>query len=113
MSCKIYKHKDFLTKLLQLKNNKKELAKFFKNSKPSKISSICELAFNILNGGVRCSKYRKNKLRKHAHNLRILADKKISIKRKKAKLLSGKGILLSSLIPLAIHSVTQLFGRRR
>ena len=112
MNCKIYKHKDFLAKLLQLKKDKKKLSKFFKNSKPSEISSICELAFNILNGGVRCSKYRKNKLRKHACNLRLLADKKISIKTKKAKLLSGSGILLSSLIPLAIGAVTQLFGRR-
>ena len=112
MSCKIYKHKVFLTKLLQLKNNKKELTKFFKNSKPSEINSICELAFNILNGGVRCTPYRKNRLRKHATILRLLADKKISVKTKKAKLLSGSGFLLSSLIPLAIGAITQLFNRR-
>ena len=88
------------------------MAKFFKNSKPSEINSICEVAFNILNGGVRCTKYRKDKLRKHANILRLLADKRISVKTKKAKLLSGSGILLSSLIPLAIGAVTQLFNRR-
>ena len=112
MSCKIYKHKDFLTTLLQLKKDKKKLAQFFKNSKPSEINSICEVAFNILNGGVRCTPYRKNRLRKHATILRLLADKKISVKTKKAKLLSGSGFLLSSLIPLAIGAITQLFNRR-
>ena len=108
--CLLFKHRDFIFRLSEFRNNKAKLLKLIKNSKSTEIKAIGELSFNILNGSVLCSTYRKNRLKPYVNCLRFLADKKISLKRKKSKILSGNGILLGALIPLAINAITNLAG---
>ena len=105
----LYKHKDFITKLSLLKKQKKHLATFIKNSNKNEIKSLGELAYNILNGGVRCNTYTKNKLKSCKASLRILANKKKGLNLKKKHLMKGKGLLLGSLIPLALSVISKIF----
>ena len=111
MSCMLYKHRDFIFKLAKLKNNKLKLLDLIKNSTNGQIKAIGELSYNILHGGVSCSHYRKKKLKPYSNSLRILANKKISLKNKKTRILKGNGVLLTSLIPFAISAIASLMGR--
>ena len=111
MNCLIVKHKDFIFQSHNLRKNKSALRKIIKKSKNAEIKAIGELVYNLLCGRVYCSNYRKRLLKWHVASLRFLADKKISLKKKKSKLLEGGGVLLGTLIPLAISTVANLLGK--
>ena len=111
MSFLIVKHKDFIFKLYNLRKDKSKLLEIIKKSKNTEIRAIGELVYNILNGAVFCNHYRKRQLKRHVNSLRFLGDKKISLKKKKSKLLKGGGILLSAIIPLAINTIANLLGK--
>ena len=111
MSCLILKHREFIKKLGEIKKSKKEIIHLIKNSKANEINSFSELAFNILNGNLPCTKHRKKKLKKKLHDLRLLGDKKTVNKSKKKVLMKGGGFLLSALIPVAISAITSLLKK--
>ena len=64
MSCLILKHREFIEKLGEIKKNKKEIIRLIKNSKANEINSLSEVAFNILNGSLPCTRHRKKILKK-------------------------------------------------
>ena len=111
MSCLILKHSEFIKKLGENKKNKKEINHLIKNSKANEINSLSEVAFNILNGSLPCTRHRKKILKKKLHDLRVLGDKKTVNKSKKRVLMKGGGFLLSALIPVAISAITSLLNK--
>ena len=111
MSCLILKHREFIKKLGEIKKNKKEIIHLIKNSKANEINSLSEVAFNILNGSLPCTRHRKKNLKKKLHDLRVLGDKKSVNKSKKRVLMKGGGFLLSALIPVAISAITSLLNK--
>ena len=111
MSCLILKHSEFIKKLGEIKKNKKEIIHLIKNSKANEINSLSEVAFNILNGTLPCTRHRKKILKKKLHDLRLLGDKKTVNKSKKKVLMKGGGFLLSALIPVAISAITSLLNK--
>ena len=111
MSCLILKHSEFIKKLGENKKNKKEIIHLIKNSKANEINSLSEVAFNILNGSLPCTRHRKKNLKKKLHDLRVLGDKKTVNKSKKRVLMKGGGFLLSALIPVAISAITSLLNK--
>jgi len=111
MSCLILKHSEFIKKLGENKKNKKEINHLIKNSKANEINSLSEVALNILNGTLPCTRHRKNILKKKLRDLRLLGDKKTANKSKKRVLMKGGGFLLSALIPVAISAITSLLNK--
>ena len=111
MSCLILKHSEFIKKLGENKKNKKEIIHLIKNSKANEINSLSEVAFNILNGSLPCTRHRKKILKKKLRDLRLLGDKKTVNKSKKRVLMKGGGFLLSALIPVAISAITSLLNK--
>ena len=111
MSCLILKHSEFIKKLGENKKNKKEIIHLIKNSKANEINSLSEVAFNILNGSLPCTRHRKKILKKKLRDLRLLGDKKTANKSKKRVLMKGGGFLLSALIPVAISAITSLLNK--
>ena len=111
MSCLILKHREFIKKLGENKKNKKEIIHLIKNSKANEINSLSEVAFNILNGSLPCTRHRKKNLKKKLRDLRLLGDKKTANKSKKRVLMKGGGFLLSALIPVAISAITSLLNK--
>ena len=112
MSCLILKHSEFIKKLGENKKNKKEIIHLIKNSKANEINSLSEVASNILNGALACTRHRKNILKKKLRGLRVLGDKKTANTSKKRVLMRGGGILLSALIPVAIGALTRLLTKK-
>ena len=58
---------------------------------------LCECALNILHGNVPLTTAQKQKLRCHKNTLRTLGSKKISLTKKKKKLVNQKGGFISAL----------------
>merc|ERR1711867_212269 len=102
---------NLLKKLAENKKNKKEINHLIKNSKANEINSLSEVALNILNGTLPCTRHRKNILKKKLRDLRLLGDKKSANKSKKRVLMKGGGFLLSALIPVAISAITSLLNK--
>ena len=77
-----------------------------KEADPEVIKAICECAHNVLKGNVPLNKSQFTKLKRHRTHLHLLANKKVSQKRKKKVLQSGGflGALLGAAIP-ALASV--------
>ena len=111
MSCLVLKHGEFIKKLAENKKNKKEINHLIKNSKANEINSLSEVALNILNGTLPCTRHRKKILKKKLRDLRLLGDKKTVNKSKKRVLMKGGGFLLSALIPVAISAITSLLNK--
>jgi hypothetical protein len=62
------------------------------------IKCVCECAINVLNANVPLDEKQKSGLSKHKVFLRWLANRKISLKSKKAKLLTQSGAFLLGLL---------------
>ena len=113
MSCLVLKHAEFIKRLAENKKNKKEINRLIKNSRANEINSLSEVASNILNGALACTRYRKNILKKNLRGLRVLGDKKTGNTSKKRVLMRGGGILLSALVPVAISALTHLLTKKK
>ena len=111
MTSQLIKNKGFIIGLNKSKNITPQLKKLIRKSSNGEIKALCELCFNILRGNVDICKSRKNRLSPHADMLRYLGDKKISIIKKRKKLLKGKGIFLSALLPLAVSLISGLIKK--
>ena len=84
---------------------------FIKGADKDIINTLCECSLNILGGNVPLSQKQKQKLKKYKRNLRQLADKKLSLKRKKS-LLQTKGggllgVLLGGILPPIVSLLTK------
>ena len=60
-----------------------------KGASPDLIRTLCECSLNILKGNVRLSAAQKKQLSRHKQNLRLLAKKSTSMKRRKRILQTG------------------------
>jgi len=75
---------------------------------------ICEICFNILRKNVPLSSNQISELRKYKRPIKILADRTVSLSKKK-RLISQKGggfflpLLFSTLGPLVIDQISKLF----
>ena len=78
----------------------------------SLIHCLCECSLNVIKGHVPMNVAQKTRLRRFRQHLRKLADKKISIKRKKVVLQKGGflGALLAPIASVLGPLVGQLFG---
>ena len=71
------------------------------------LASLFEICFNILRGNLPLSSFMYKKLERQQRTLRTLADKKISLKRKK-ELVNQKGGFLGTIASLALPLLAQL-----
>ena len=72
------------------------------------VQSICECALNVLNGNVHVTKQNLNKLKRYKKTLRLLTDKKCSIKQKRIVIQQKGGNILLALIPVVISTIASL-----
>jgi len=71
------------------------------NGNEQLIRCICDCALNVLKGNDPISQQDKKRLEKHKENLRHLANRRVSLKKKRKVLLSGGflGALLTAVLP--------------
>ena len=86
MSHNVRKHSEFLKVLARC--SAKQRKALLQNAGPALLKSLCECTLNVLKGNVRLTSHQKRQLVRHKRNLRLLADRKVSLKRKKQPIMS-------------------------
>jgi hypothetical protein len=100
------KHKEYLTLLTKIKN-KKRRNKLIDLADGGEIQAIGECILNILQGTIPLSKRQLNQLKKNRNQMRALAKRSYSIKKKKA-ILKQRGGFLSAILPFAVSALSSL-----
>lgn len=77
---------------------------------PDFINALCELALNILNGNVPLTTKQYKKLNKKKSVIRLVADKKVKVFKKK-KVLNQHGGFLVPLLAAALPFISSFFTR--
>ena len=82
------------------------------NSDKKLTNSVGECALNVLHGNVKLSKCAKRKLRKFRRQLRTVADRHVSLARKKKVIIQSGGfiVLLSAVLPTITVLVYDYFN---
>ncbi len=70
------------------------------NISPKLLKCLCECCLNVLKGNVKLTASQKQNLSRHRKVLRDLADRKVSVKRKKHILVQKGGFLPALLRPI-------------
>ena len=81
------------------------------NAGPDFINTLCEIAVNILKGKIPLTRRQYTQLQKTKSELRTLASKATSIKRKKSLVTQTGGAFFLPAIAAAIPFLTALFSR--
>lgn len=91
--------------MLELLNKHKHLKvskAIIRNAESDFICSLCDCAYNILNGNVKLTAAHKKTLIKYKKHLRSLVNKKTGLRKKRQILQTGSGAFLAALLaPLA------------
>lgn len=75
------------------------------------VKAVCECALNTLKGNVPLTPHQKKKLRAHKQLLRRLADRRVSLFKKKKILVQQGGGFLSVLIPAALSVLSTILHK--
>ena len=109
MSSRMQRNADFL-RVLSKCNNKQRIG-ILQSSDSDLIKCICEISLNLLRGVIPVSTSHKKKLKRHKNLLKLLIDKKESIKKKRQHLTQRGGGFLSLLIPPALSILGNLISK--
>jgi hypothetical protein len=105
MSQRVKDHTSVLRRLVSCSKQKRK--QILLNADAELIKTISEIALNTLNSNVELSDDQFKKLCRHKNTLRDLADKRVSVKKKKKKILrQAGGFLLPLLIPILTSVLT-------
>lgn len=74
------------------------------------ILSICEICLNVLKGNIPLNSEQYSRLKKHKTFIKLLADKKSSVK-KKRKVVKQSGGFIGPLLSIALPFISGLIGR--
>ena len=101
MSGRVKRHVICL-KMLNRTNNTKLRKAVLEYADADLISALCECAHNIIRGTVRLTPQEKVRLRKYKDKLRLIANRRLSISRRRREIQQhGGGFLPDLLAPLA------------
>ena len=98
------KNKNFLKLLCN--SNKKLRKSLIQNGSKDQINSLCEIVLNLLNGNIKISDEKLNKLSKKRNSLKQFIQKNVAIKKK--KYLIQRGGFLEILIPAIISGLASV-----
>ena len=102
-----YKNINFIKLLVDYRKKPRQFKKVIKQSTDEEVNAITEIIYNFLQGHLKCN---KNKFKRQATFLRLVGNKKKSLKLRRKAILSKGGNLLS-LLTLAIPTLVSLFGK--
>ena len=109
MKNKTLQRKDFL-QLLAKSRSAKQRKQLIDKATRHDINAISECSLNLLKNKIPLNKLQYRKLYKCKHDIRKLASKSNSM-RKKKDIIEQRGGFLSTLLPLAITAITALIHK--
>lgn len=109
MTERIHRNLQHLKLLLKVKPAQKRL--ILKSASDELILTLCEVTLNIFRGTIPLSHTQYKKLEKKKTAIKIIADKKIGI-RKKRLMINQKGGFLLPLLSVAVPFISSLLASR-
>lgn len=104
------KHTPYLTILKH--SDKIRRKNILKNSSKEQLNTLCNICYNIANGGLPLTSKLKSHLKRHKRVIRLLAQKSLPLSKKRQLMISQTGgfwpMLLASVIPSAISAIKSL-----
>lgn len=82
-----------------------------KEATKDELAALFEICFNILRGNLPLNSYMKKKLKREKQTLRTLADKKVSMK-KKRKVINQKGGFIGTVASIALPLIASLLLKK-
>lgn len=110
MSKRVKNHLPVLRALVSLRPQERK--SFLCHSSDDFILTLCEIALNVLKGNIPLSKAQYNKLKKQKRLIKLFADKKVSLKRKRQSI-NQSGGFLGTLLSVAIPVISGLLAARK
>ena len=107
MSSRIAEYKQ-LFRLLSRAKSSKEIEQLLHVTSKEFWHILSEICLNICNGNIPLPESGLKKLKKHKQTLRYLKNRRVSVKKKKEKLLAGSG--LGFLFPMIFPLVSSLLS---
>ena len=112
---KVKKHRAFLTYAASLPSVA-EQRKLFKIASGTELKSICEICTNVKNGRLPMSKLQRARLCLYKRQIRCMANRKISIDKKRKLLSNGnnkqqKGGFIGTLLGITLPLLASIIGR--
>lgn len=98
MSQRLKEHQEVLKMLA--KGDYRKRRKIIEGASDETLMCLCECALNTLKSNVPLTDDQFRRLRRHKHTLRLLADKRVSLPKKKQKIKQAGGFLGPLLLPV-------------
>lgn len=109
MSRRLSNNADFLRVLAKAKPNLRRA--ILKCCHSELIKVICEVTLNVLHGVVPLNSQQERKLKRYKKILRALADRSLSLKKKKEHLNQTGGSFLPALLPPVLSALASLLSK--
>ena len=110
MSERLCRNLPILKRLLKAKPGQRRV--ILHTASDELILALCEVALNILRGTIPLTDVQYKKLRKNKALIKLIADKKVGM-RKKRYAINQKGGFLLPLLSIALPFITSLFTSRQ
>ena len=110
MKSQVLKRRDYLALLTKHGQNAKKRKVLADMATKSDLDAVREICINLLRGNIPMSLAIQKKLKRHKKALRLLAQKRGTIKEKK-KLIHQQGGFLHFLAPLAVSAVSSFLRK--
>ena len=101
-----YENINFIKLLVDYRKKPKHFKRLIKQSGDEEVNAITEIIYNFLQGHLKCN---EKKFKKQATFLRLVGNKKKSLKSRRKAILSKGGSLLT-LLSIAVPALVSLFG---
>lgn len=107
MTRTVCKNFDFIKKLCKPRGRKQLL----KNLSKDNVKVLCEICLNIIRGNITVVSKQKFKLKKYRSLLETLANKKVSLAKKKTVISNQKGGFIGTLASIALPVVSGIVAK--
>lgn len=109
MSAKLLRNLSLLKLLLKAKPGQRRV--ILQAATDELIVTLCEIALNILRGNIPLTEQQYQKLKRRKSDIKLIANKKIGVRRKR-KFINQQGGFLLPLLSIAVPFITSLIANR-
>lgn len=111
MSARVKRNLSLLKQMLDSSPSQRK--NIIKDASEDFILTLCEIAINVLKGRMPLNSKQYQKLKKKKAEIRLIANKRICLSKKKKKLLNQSGGFLLPLLSVAVPFITSLIASRQ
>jgi RNA polymerase-interacting CarD/CdnL/TRCF family regulator len=113
MRGRLQKHREFIKRLLRLKDNEAERVEHIRRARSGEICTVCEIVKNLLRNPslrLQLTDSQRRTLKQFRKQLNDLIDRRVPTERKRKILQRGRGFIIPLIASLAGPVLSKLFS---